>query len=340
MKITCPGCGFERDVDEAGLRPSAAVAVCPRCRERFRFRNVSGDVPRRSRDDAPEEERDAAGPPPDAVVPPDKRIPPGGPDRSDDELFSHPRDAAPSADRRASVPSGAKRDAEEDLRRHASEAYRRAAGGEPFPGGIGNPWEDPVDGHLQAFYQTIVRVLFAAPRFFAGLTPRRAILRPFLFYLLVSLVQISTEQFWLNAFAGFLSPDAGATGEESSRHLAQLAALLTQDVNIPMLFLARAAFMSLELLCASVLYYAALRCVEPKKTDFSLVFQVAAYASAPAVLGIVPLLGSLAGFIWSIVCVFVGCRHAVRITWLQTALALGAVYLIVLPMLFKLMMGL
>jgi hypothetical protein len=339
MKIICPGCAFERDVDEARLRPSAAVAVCPRCRERFRFRPVagSGADPAQSRD-APGEETGDTGPPPDAIVPPGKRIPPGGPDRSDEELFSHPRDASSSADRRASASSGGKGGTDEDLRRHASEAYRRVA--ESDSPEIDNPWENPVDGHLSAFYQTVVRVLFAAPRFFAGLAPRRAILRPFLFYLIVSLVQISAEQFWLGAFAGFLSPETGATGAESSPHLAQLTALLTQDVNLPLLFLIRAAFMSLELFCASILYYTALRCVEPNKAEFSLIFQVAAYASAPAVLGVIPLLGSLAGFIWSIVCVFVGCRHALRITWPRTALALGTVYFVVLPLLFKLLMGL
>jgi hypothetical protein len=101
-------------------------------------------------------------------------------------------------------------------------------------------------------------------------------------------------------------------------------------MSLPLFVLARSAFISLELLVAAVLYHMMFRMLAPSRADFSLVFQVIAYASAPALLGIVPVLGSLAGFIWSIVCSVVGCRYALRISWAQTLLALGPVYLVIL----------
>ena len=101
-------------------------------------------------------------------------------------------------------------------------------------------------------------------------------------------------------------------------------------MSLPLFVLARTAFISFELLVAAVLYHMMFRIVAPAMADFSLVFQVIAYASAPVLLGIIPVLGSLAGFIWSIACSVVGCRYALRISWRQTLLAIGPLYLLLL----------
>ncbi|MDQ7832421.1 MAG: YIP1 family protein [Desulfovibrionaceae bacterium] len=39
MRITCPECGFSRDVPDEKVPASTAVATCPKCRHRFRFRH-------------------------------------------------------------------------------------------------------------------------------------------------------------------------------------------------------------------------------------------------------------------------------------------------------------
>ena len=272
MKITCPACSFTREVDEGKLPPAAAIATCPRCKERFRFREP--------------------------------------------EDLSHPHDEV----RAPSTPP----EAEPDPRRQAAEAYRRAAELPPLPDEeLTNPWENPHDGYPAAFYQTAVRVLFAAPRFFAGLAPQKPLARALAFYLIVGLVQIGAEQFWLAAFAKILAPRA-----ESDPQFAQLLTLLSREMSLPLFVLARTAFITFELFVASVLYHVMFRLVAPGRTDFSLVFQVIAYASAPGLLGIIPLLGSLVGFVWSIACSVVGCRYALRISWTQTLMALGPLYLL------------
>lgn len=302
MNITCPGCGFTREVDEAGLSPAAAVATCPRCKERFRFRSLPASAPRNT-------DTDDDALPPGAVVPPGRR----GPD--DEELFTHPRDTP--------------RERDGDERRQAAEAYHRAARLPLPPDGadeteLDNPWENPVDGYLAAFYQTTVRVLFAAPRFFAGLRPQNRVLRPLMFYLLVGLVQILTERFWLAVFAGMVTPDANGDAQ-----IGKLIELLSAEGSLPMVILVRVSFISLELLLVACLSFMMFRLVATDKANFSLIFQVIAYAAAPAVLGIVPLLGSFVGLFWSIACCLIGCRHALRVTWKQTLLALGPLYALV-----------
>ena len=319
MKITCPACGFTREVDEGKLPSAAALATCPRCKERFRFREpaVAGRSETPARSASAPESADLLTPednvpPPGAVIPPRK----GG--LQDEDLFSHPRDTGPPP--ASSTPPGAEE--AQDPRRQAAEAYRRAAALPP-PDEAPNPWENPHDGYPAAFYQTAVRVLFAAPRFFAGLAPQKHLVRALVFYLIVGLIQVAAEQFWLAVFAKILAPRA-----ESDPQFAQLLALLSREMSLPLFVLARTAFITFELFVMAVLYHVTLRLVAPGRTDFSLVFQVLAYASAPGLLGIIPILGSLAGFIWSIACSIVGCRYALRITWTQTLMALAPLYLV------------
>jgi len=324
MKITCPACSFTRDVDQGKLPSTASIATCPRCKERFRFREpavADGDALQAPSFSAPESaERPASddgAPPPGTVIPPRKGA------LLDEDLFSHPRDQG--TPRRPAAPSDTKD--EQESRRQAAEAYRRAAELPLYPDAppLSNPWEDPQDGYCAAFYQTAVRVLFAAPRFFAGLEPQKPLMRALAFYLIVGVIQIVAEQFWLAVFANVLAPRA-----ESDPQFAHLLTLLSREMSLPLFVLARTAFISFELLIAAMLYHIMFRIVAPATADFSLVFQVIAYASAPALLGIIPVLGSLAGFIWGIACSVVGCRYALRITWRQTLLAIGPLYLLIL----------
>ena len=85
---------------------------------------------------------------------------------------------------------------EEDIRIVASRAYQREAdkfapGNESAdtktPSAQGSPWEQAPGqtGWVAAFYQTILRVMFNAPKFFRHLNPHASINRALLFYLVV-----------------------------------------------------------------------------------------------------------------------------------------------------------
>ncbi len=40
MRITCPNCGFSRDVPENKIPSNAQIATCPKCSHRFKFRDI------------------------------------------------------------------------------------------------------------------------------------------------------------------------------------------------------------------------------------------------------------------------------------------------------------
>ncbi len=132
MLIRCPQCQFERDIDTGAIPATATMATCPRCGQRFRFRDAAGAPshlpapPETPREDSPaREERVAPVPAPVAVpVPPSGRrlpteqegddpLPPGAviPD------LPYLEDAAPSAqtplEADPSAPSSSGRDRDE-----------------------------------------------------------------------------------------------------------------------------------------------------------------------------------------------------------------------------------
>lgn len=43
MEITCPKCGFTKDIPDEKIPPRAQVATCPKCSHRFKFRELEND---------------------------------------------------------------------------------------------------------------------------------------------------------------------------------------------------------------------------------------------------------------------------------------------------------
>lgn len=211
-----------------------------------------------------------------------------------------------------------------EFRRAAAAAYEKHAeeGEQDFA--LDNPWEQPEkDGYAASFYQTCVRVMFTAPRFFSGLhpdTPQRSAL---FFFLLVCVIQTLVERFWGGVFHSYFAPAAG-----NDPQLQQLLSLLAPQTSILMSLLMNAALKTLELFLASGLFFLAFKLLAPAKANYQLVFQVMAYSSAPALLCVVPVAGSVAGFIWGLACSLVGCRYALRLTWPQTILGVVPMYAI------------
>lgn len=230
---------------------------------------------------------------------------------------------------------------EEDLRRVASRAYAREAArlkpeAERESGRVAevNPWEAAPgrDGWLAAFYQTAMRVMFAAPRFFGALNPEAQQLRALSFYLLVCILQTVVERFWGGMFLAIMAPSAATDPQ-----LEKMLALLAPQTNLAMTLLLRTALLVLQLYVFSALIHLAYRFIAPGRASFPLVFQVMAYSSAPALLCVIPGLGSLAGMIWGLACMAVGCRAALRLNWPQTLLGFVPVCLVMGPMLLQLL---
>lgn len=286
VEIVCPQCGFARDVSNYRLPARAVIATCPECACRFRFSSASSSV--------------------DELAPPDPR-----PERRPEQ----------PADQRA-----------EDERRLVAEAYAREAARlenedrtETERSEHVNPWQDAPGGHgwFAAFYQTVMRVMFAAPQFFAALSPRTGQMRELTFYVIVGFLQAVAERFWGEALLSALGPAAA-----SDPQLAKMLLALAPETSSVMAILFRVFMMVLQLYFFSALIHLACRFATPKQADFSLTFQVVSYSAAPLLLAVVPLLGTFVGFVWSIACMVAGCRSALRLTWAQTLLSFSPLLLV------------
>lgn len=225
-------------------------------------------------------------------------------------------------------------EAEEDPRAAAAAAYEREAArfNEPQPVVNPNPWQTAPgeEGWLNAFSQTVLRVMFAAPAFFRRLDPKAALARPLLFYLCLTVFQIVVERLWGEAFASFLS--SGAAGDPQMERLLDM---LAPKTGFALALLLRAAVMVGELYLFSFLMCMAYRIFVPDKATFPLLFQILAYASAPGVLCVVPGVGSLAAFFWSLGCVAVGCKAALDLDWAKTCFGFLPVILFCAPFLAR-----
>lgn len=358
MKILCPQCEFSRDIPDDRLPGTAVIATCPRCNHRFRL-SPTGVTSAYTAE--PPAHTATGNPATDAHLAhgrghynDDDPLPPGAiiPQAAEESLpqpSSHTararqaadsgttRTAGPASDRTPSDPKP--ESAFEAQQRLAGEAYARQTSAAVEQENIDNfaldnPWENPQDGYPAAFYQTAMRVMFAAPRFFAGLAPTATQWRALVFYLVVGVLQIVIERMWGEVLSSALAPAAGADPQ-----LQSLLQMLAPETSIAMTVLLRSAMITLELFFAAALYHLVFRLFTPAHANFSLVFQVLAYSSAPALLCIVPVAGSIVGFIWGLACSFIGCRYALRLSMAQTVMALVPLYLLGLPLIFYLLQG-
>ena len=333
MNIICPQCGFSRELPADRLPARAVMATCPKCACRFRFSAEAGVLETL---DAPTAR--AAAPGEDDPLPPGAIVPGRSPEHTAAETADTTEDGG---GRRTESAPGQAEPEEEDIRRTASKAYaREAARLEPETERDAghtveaNPWETAPgrNGWLAAFYQTVMRVMFAASRFFGALNPEAPQLRALSFYLVVCVFQTVVERFWGGMLLTIMAPSAATDPQ-----LEKMLALLAPQTNLAMTLLLRTALLVLQLYVFSGLVHLAYRFVAPDRTSFPLVFQVMAYSSAPALLCVIPGLGSLAGMIWGLACMAVGCRAALRLNWPQTLLGFVPVCLVMAPMFLQLL---
>jgi len=332
MKIICPQCAFLKNVSEEKFPSSSFMATCPKCRHRFKISienhkmevdenlldatNSEANIKDNYIDDIHENED---------ISPPARATRPHNYQDNNSKDSSLPRQGLSNDEY---IEEG------ENTRKAANNAYesesRRKVEQEINDSfGIDNPWENAQrEGYISSFYQTAVRIMFFAPRFFAGLSSDISLLKPLLFYILVVVLQVLINTFWANTLFQYMANTADKNNEVHT-----LLSYIV-DSNLPMTLLIKTAFSVIQLYVSSVVYYMAFSIVVKDRVSFTLIFQVVAYSIAPLLLSVVPLLGSLAGMVWAIACSFIGCRYALRLTIMQTALALAPIYMLILPLLY------
>jgi hypothetical protein len=179
------------------------------------------------------------------------------------------------------------------------------AGAENPPDGDAGdiPWENPAaHGWFRAFFRTLHEVMFNPPAFFSRLRSGGSLAAEYLFFILLGYVAILSSVAWTQAALHFLpAPDAPSR------------------VALPLLFLAAPIALGLMLLFAAGGIHILLRLLAPEAADFSLVFKVVSYASAPFILSVVPFVGPVVGALWFLAALFSGCRHGLKLSWKRAA---------------------
>ncbi len=337
MNIICPQCQFTRQVPADKLPKASTMATCPQCQCRFQ---VHIDEDQNQAEVPPAEAIAAARPSPVKPDAPESLDAVSSTPQSTEEMhppsepkpvvkYSAPKDADTHTAREAYT---RQQQVSEKEKARAEAAYDKAQEDAAFAAfAVDNPWENPEKvGYFSAFYQTVLRVLFAAPRFFAGLIPEASQKRALVFFVIVGLLQITFERFWGDIISEALAPTAA-----DDPQLQAMLSLLTPQSSYSLALLLGGALSIVELFFSTTIYFLLFRLIAPAQANFNLIFQVVAYGSAPMLLCLVPALGSVVGFVWSIACTAVGCRYAMRLSWGQTLFGVLPVYVIGLPLILQ-----
>ncbi len=304
MKITCPDCGFSRDLPSDRVPAKPVIATCPHCACRFRLvpEDASSHVLRHGTDNAQHQDGDDPLPP-GAIVP-------GAPSGQ-----TMPEDR-PSAAEDAPHPEDERTSREERRRqRHANQTAEATEDSVPDEG---NPWDMAPypSGYASAFYQTSLRVMFGAGRFFARLDPEAPQLRALLYYLVVVLALVVSQFVWTSMSRDILE-------QAIAQNNSIFGQVLRFSLTHPLLFaLVSVASLVLQIYVISALLLLGYRLTGVRHASFVIMFQIMAYSAAPVLLSIIPLLGSQVGVVWSIACIVNGCRVAFRLDWPRTLLGL------------------
>lgn len=322
MLISCPECHFKRYVDENQIPESATLATCPKCQNKFRFRDPeTGEF-------IPEIclEREQENTPADTEHPaaaPENTQTETSAENAAQPTENNTEDPIPLAEEDISKKNT---DGQNPLQEPAYQSYEKAEKkrSEQYVMMTDDvPWEHPERyGILGSLLQTISRVMFRGKDFFSTIHSRVSSLRPASFYALIGLFQA--------VVAYFLSPNVVElikTADIDPQKQALMENLIAGQ-SFPMLVITTPFIMILQLLIYSAFIYLAIRITNPEKADFPLTLRIIAYASAPMILSIVPYIGGVIGLVWFIYNIFIGVKYALRLTWQRTFLALAPIFIL------------
>lgn len=354
MNITCPRCGFSREISPDRLPARAVIATCPHCACRFRFtpetemtEHLSGSPSVKTGTATPDYTRPptsngqrTASTGTDTSLPSEAAMPgrrsneaPAATDGSAQQASEghlHTEQHVSSEDKPDSAPSmvsNTRTVSDQDTRR---DAVLPPAGHSTMM----NPWDaaPAPDGWIAAFYQTCLRVMFGAPQFFSRLNPKAPQLRALFFYLSISVIQALVEWIWTGVFLSLMAPSTATDPE-----LGRMLEMLSPKTSLPLLVLLKTGFSVAQLYILATLLHFTFGFVAKPRPEFSSIFQITAYAAAPCLLCVVPLLGSIAGFIWMVACLLVGLRAAMGLNWAQTLAGFIPVVVLLTPLLFQML---
>ncbi len=331
MIIICPNCGFERDVSISAIPAKATKATCPKCKVKFDFRDaIILENPNEQVRAIHDEDEDVR-----------LDISQEGVDKS--ELFLEDEKLREDEKHEAEIRNSQNQEEqaqnknqeeykelseeEEELLKKAHEAYReqlRKIENLKKQGYILQalsmvPWESSTQEKnvFQKFFQTIVQILFSAPAFFATMFRPFPVNKALIFYLIVSFVQFLARYFTL------YTPDGAEVLLASGFPPEFIEMMGTSSFMLLALFIAP-LILFLQFMVASTLLFSIVKLVQPQSADFNHIARIFAYASAPAVLSIVPIIGSMIALPWTLYNIVIAVRFGLHLSVGKTFLSVSA----------------
>ncbi|MDR1241621.1 MAG: zinc-ribbon domain-containing protein [Deltaproteobacteria bacterium] len=352
MLIRCPECAFAREVDERKIPPRAALATCPKCSRRFRFRTLpdaESGAARPASEHAAEEadyleqqpDPKSAGQAKPAPEPPgpnnagQAESAPEPPDPNNTgQTESAPEPPGPNNTRQAEPAPEDIWAALEDLHepreqpeplpetpdKGPPESAQRRSGASPSrllanTGSI--PWE--YRGGFctpKGLFRTLLLVLTKTPEFFAGAPAKGSLIPAFVFALLMNIVQ----------FAALIRAQLPLF-EEMFLNKIEFSAGLVMEISV---LFALAIIIVLLIFSWAINFIAKL--AAPAAANFNITFKIVAYSTASLIFSLIPQAGFLMAELGSMLLCATGVRYAYKLKWNVALLVISPRLLILLAM--------
>ena len=313
MRITCPACGYRRDIPGSTVPSDAAVATCPKCRTRFSFR-AGADAPEgddflleQGRGQEPEIHEE------------------GDDDSGEERPGDDSPDSAPGENREKDIwdrlgaggfSTGSGESSQDGPSEEGGQTGEEtvAPGFEPPHEGYDAPWERlDLHGFFQGFWLTVKGVMFHAPAFFKGLRVGNGFGRPLIFYILIMELEALCQYLWHTMGIGLMTDMEGLPETETG---------MTAGIGMGMLLLITPLLVTVGIYLTSAFFHIVLMIVRAESRGFEGTFRAVAYGSAPMILAVFPVVGTLAGSLWALVATVIALKHVHRTTYLQVVLAM------------------
>ena len=312
MIIRCPHCAFSRTVEDDKIPSSAQTATCPKCRNKFRFRDPD-DVAGKAYP------KDGAGYA--AAQSLDRDIQDTGCEFgagvAGQAAGGHEAEHGEDIWDRVASLGESWADDEPDLEAAPGNSFKSGSvRASEHVAAADVPWEQIRDiGLFKAFGQTVLQVLLRPGRFFSDMGVPRKLGLAVVFYLAVTTLQTYVFQAWMQLF-----PDSslGLAGSFASAVLPGSSLIII--LAAPLVWL-------LFLMAVTGLSVLILRLVSGRATPLAAVIRLMAYSSAPMLLGIIPFIGAVSGQVWAMVLFLFGCKRAFRLKFSAAVVILLPVYL-------------
>ena len=164
MEITCPRCGFSKDIPEEKIPSNAQIATCPKCKHKFKFRDIPKSAEKEIREEKGEREK-----------------------KSEDIWAS--LEKLSSENEKYSLTESSDGDQEDES--------TRATHSIPWE-------ELEQKGFFAGFFETIKMVCLYPKEFFNSMPTTGGYTRPLIFYLLISEFYTAFRMIWSLAGVGFM----------------------------------------------------------------------------------------------------------------------------------------